>query len=115
LLKVWGGQIQFEQWVIEMLTKEWKSVVGLEQRVVNDFIKAQNVDSIDIIVIVSVAGWNGVWVVVIGANGIKIVRVFFIDTEYVLPESRQTMFLLQQWLTKTSVVVEGLGSATSCE
>jgi len=86
LLEVWGGQVNLECWVGEVLTEEGDGIIGLEEWVTDEFVKAQNVDSIDVGVGV-VCCWDGVECDILA------------DPEDILPQtggcSGQTMFPLQ--------------------
>jgi len=105
LLEVWGGQVNLECGVGEVLTEEGDCVIGLEEWVTDEFVKAQNVDSIDGVVGV-VGHWDG------GIEG-----DILADPEDILPHTGgtgQTMLPLQQ-LPKTGLVIPGLGSNAGCE
>jgi len=86
LLEVWGGQVNLECWVGEVLTEEGEGVIGLEEWVTDEFVKAQNVDSVDVVVGV-VGHWDG------GIEG-----DILADPEDILPQTGgtgQTMLPLQ--------------------
>jgi len=98
LLEVWGGQVNLEEWVSEMLTEEGKSVVGLEQWVADEFVKAQNVDSVDVVV----------------GGGVDVAEGVHIE-DILVPQTVQTELFPQKVLLQTSLVVKGLGSSACCE
>jgi hypothetical protein len=88
LLEVWGGQVNLECGVGEVLTEEGEGVIGLEKWVTDEFVKAQNVDSID-----GVVGVVGPW-----DDGGGIEGDILTDPEDILPHTGgtgQTMFPLQ--------------------